>query len=263
LRPAQPSLFLARICGSSPLLGGYDEPEILRYAITSNWPTGADGGQSDRLDNWPLDTLVSGYTFAKVMNCNWKIFWENFNECLHCPSVHPELCDTVPIYGRAIMGERDDPHFPDHSGSDDPLSKGGLRPGAATWSMDGRQQGVGFPGLTEAERRAGQSYVTSLPSSFIVAHVDYVRVVRLRPFGPETTELHAEWLFPKETLEDACFDLANVTDFGTTVMEQDAQVCELNQRGLRSIRHHAGVLMAEEYYLKRFHDWVNAAIAAS
>jgi len=46
-------------------------------------------------------------------------------------------------------------------------------------------------------------------------------------------------------------------------MEQDAQVCELNQRGLRSIRHRTGVLMAEEYYLKRFHDWVNAAIAAS
>ena len=28
----------------TPLLGGYDEPETLRYAITSNWPRGADGG---------------------------------------------------------------------------------------------------------------------------------------------------------------------------------------------------------------------------
>ena len=34
-----------RISFSSPLLGGYDEPEILRYAITSKWPKGADAGQ--------------------------------------------------------------------------------------------------------------------------------------------------------------------------------------------------------------------------
>jgi Rieske 2Fe-2S family protein len=215
---------------------------------------------SDRLDNWPLDALVSGHVYETVMACNWKVFWENFNECLHCPGVHPELCDTVPIYGRAIMGERDDPNFPDHADIDDPKYKGGLRPGAQTWSMDGRPQGPGFPGLTDAERKAGQSYVTSLPSAFIVAHVDYVRVVRLRPLGPERTELHAEWLFPAETLADPKFDMANVVDFAVLVMEQDARACELNQAGLRSIRHEAGVLMAEEYYVHRFHEWVNAAL---
>ena len=37
-----------RISVSSPLLGGYDEPEILRYAITSKWPIGADGGHEVR-----------------------------------------------------------------------------------------------------------------------------------------------------------------------------------------------------------------------
>ena len=33
-----------------------------------------------------------------VLACNWKIFWENYNECLHCPGIHPELCDMVPVY---------------------------------------------------------------------------------------------------------------------------------------------------------------------
>ncbi|WP_353806330.1 hypothetical protein [Mesorhizobium sp.] len=31
---------------------------------------------------------------------------------------------------------------------------------------------------------------------------------------------------------------------------------EINQKGLRSMRHKAGVLMPEEYELHRFHNWV-------
>jgi Rieske 2Fe-2S family protein len=49
--------------------------------------------------------------------------------------------------------------------------------------------------------------------------------------------------------------------FGTEVLEEDAAVCELNQRGLHSSRHAAGVLMPEEYDIKRFHDWVRGELA--
>ncbi len=68
---------------------------------------------------------------------------------------------------------------------------------------------------------------------FIVAHVDYVRAVSLRPLGPETTELKAEWLFPQETLNAPDFDLGNVVDFASMVIRQDGEACEMNQRGLR------------------------------
>jgi len=212
---------------------------------------------SDRLDNWPLEDLVPGHVYETEIACNWKIFWDNFNECVHCPGIHPELSDLVPIYGRSIMSERDDPHWRRHGDSDDPALKGGLREGAETWSMDGRATGPQFPGLTEAERAAGQSYMMALPSMFIAAHVDYVRVVTLRPLGPETMSLRAEWLFARETLDAPDFNLANAVDFAILVMDQDARACELNQRGLRSMRHEAGVLMAEEYYLHEFQRWVS------
>ncbi len=54
---------------------------------------------------------MSIHSYTRKIACNWKIFWENFNECLHCPGVHPELCDMVPIYGRGIMSEREDPEM--------------------------------------------------------------------------------------------------------------------------------------------------------
>ncbi|MER8484213.1 aromatic ring-hydroxylating dioxygenase subunit alpha [Mesorhizobium sp. M1322] len=211
---------------------------------------------SGNLANWPLETLVTSHVLRKVMNCNWKIFWENFNECLHCPGVHKDLSRLVPIYGRGLMGRHDDPEWARHADNDAPEFSGGLRAGAETWSRDGRVHGPAFSDLTSVERSAGQTYATNLPSMFIVGHVDYVRTVRLVPLGPEQTELTAEWLFSPEALADPTADIDNIVAFGSQVLEEDADICEINQKGLRSMRHKAGVLMPEEYELLRFHNWV-------
>ncbi|RWX63734.1 aromatic ring-hydroxylating dioxygenase subunit alpha [Mesorhizobium sp. M4B.F.Ca.ET.089.01.1.1] len=213
---------------------------------------------SGNLTNWPLETLVTGHALRKVMNCNWKIFWENFNECLHCPGVHKDLSRLVPIYGRGLMARHDDPEWARHADNDAPEFSGGLRAGAETWSRDGHVHGPVFAGLTPAECAAGQTYATSLPSMFIVGHVDYVRTVRLVPLGPEQTELSAEWLFPAEALASPEADIDNIVAFGRQLLEEDAAICEVNQKGLRSMRHEAGVLMPEEYDLHRFHEWVRA-----
>jgi Rieske 2Fe-2S family protein len=203
-------------------------------------------------DNWPMADLVTGHTMTTELACNWKIFWENYNECLHCPGIHPELCDMVPVYKQGIMGHEEAADWtPEASGP-----AHGLKPGAKTWTSNGQPCGSEFPRLTDAERRAGYLFVTVLPSIFIVAHVDYVRAVSLRPLGPERTELKAEWLFPKETIAAASFDLANVVDFASMVIRQDGDACEMNQRGLRSSKFERGVLAPQEYAIFQVHEWV-------
>lgn len=214
----------------------------------------------DRLDAWPLEDLVVGHTLEKTVGSNWKIFWENYNECLHCPSVHPRLSSLVPIYGRGLLEERDDPEWRLHAADGDPKYKGGLREGAVTWSNDGRLTGSAFPGLSAEDRKLGHIYMTGLPSMFIVGHVDYVRVVRLRPLGPEQTELRVEYLFSPETLERPDFDPSNVVEFTNLVMTEDAEVCELNQRGLHAAPHVRGLVMPEEYVIRQFHEWVAAEL---
>jgi len=212
------------------------------------------------LANWPLERLVVGHTFRKELACNWKLFWENYNECLHCPGIHPELCDLVPLYDRAIMGPQDAPDWRAHLDNSDPRYAGGLRAGAETWSADGRAAPLGFPGLTAEERGAGHTFVTLLPTAFIVAHVDYVRIVRLLPLAPERTELLAQWLFLPEALAEPGFDLDNIVRFAVTVMSQDGAACELNQRGLKAAPHERGVLVAQEYELARLHAWIEARL---
>lgn len=218
--------------------------------------------QSADLGNWPLERLVSARTVTRTMACNWKIFWENFNECLHCPGVHKHLSLLVPIYGRGLMVREDDPEWARHADNDAPEYSGGLRAGAVTWSEDGLAHGPVFAGLSEDERKAGQSYATHLPSMFVVGHLDYVRVVSLLPLGPRQTRLTAEWLLlPEARLDDAQLD--NIVKFGERVLDEDAAVCELNQRGLGARPHVSGVLMPEEYDIKRFHDWVRDRHAAA
>jgi Rieske 2Fe-2S family protein len=103
--------------------------------------------------------------------------------------------------------------------------------------------------------------MTGLPSVFLVGHVDYVRVVRLLPLAPERTLLRVEYLFSPETLAHPAFDLSNVVDFTDRVMTEDAQVCELNQRGLHAGPHRRGVVMPEEYVIRQFHEWLELELA--
>ena len=216
----------------------------------------------NRLDHWRLGDLRRGHVFRKTMQCNWKIFWENYNECLHCPKVHEQLSQLVPIFGRGLLEERDDPNWRQHAASADPKFKGGLRSGATTWSMNGQPLGALLPGLDESDRKAAHVYVTSLPSVFLVGHPDYVRLVALRPLGPEQTEMCVEYLFAPQTLADPQFDIRNAVDFADRVMSEDAQICELNQLGLRALPHRRGVVMPEEYLVMQFHEWLRAQLAA-
>jgi glycine betaine catabolism A len=43
-------------------------------------------------------------------------------------------------------------------------------------------------------------------------------------------------------------------------MSEDAQICEVNQRGLHALAHDTGVLMPEEYAIRQFQDWVRAEL---
>lgn len=228
-----------------------DEPPTLEEAL--DFKTG-------RLARWPLEQLVVAHTDTKTIACNWKLFWENFSECLHCPGIHPSLCQLVPLFGRGYIRERDDPNWQEHAEDPNPLYRGGLRPGAQSWSIDGNVSAPPFPDLTAEDRKLGQVYLTSLPSVFIAAHVDYVRAVRLWPLSPETMELRVEYLFAPEALTSPGFDLKRVVDFADRVMSEDAYACEINQRGLRAAPHRAGIVMAEEYMVHSFHEWVRTRL---
>lgn len=207
------------------------------------------------LDNWPMDSLVTGHHWEHDIACNWKTFWENYCECLHCPGIHPELCDLVPLYGKGIMSPPEMAGWTPE-GPDVPL----MKEGAMTWTLDGKPCGPIFQGLTPADIKQGYGFASLWPSAYVVAHVDYVRAVRIVPLGPERTRLVAEWYFAPETLAQPGFDPADVAAFAKIVLDQDCEAAEMNQRGMRSPAFRAARLMPEEYDIHRFQQWVLAEL---
>ena len=206
----------------------------------------------DTLANWPMDDLVTGHVKTIELNCNWKIFWENYNECLHCPGIHPGLSQRVPVYRQGIMSAEET--------GGTPFPGPVLEDGTQSWTVDGQPCGPVFAGLSAAELAAGHTFVTIYPSTFVVAHVDYVRQVTLTPLAPDRTRVRADWLFAPETVTAPEFDLDNVVRFAEQVLAEDGAACEMNQRGLASRRFEAGRLMPQEFDIKRFHDWVRARL---
>jgi Rieske 2Fe-2S family protein len=94
----------------------------------------------------------------------------------------------------------------------------------------------------------------------MVGHVDYVRIVRMRPLSVTQTELYVEWLFPPAAIAAPGFSPAAAVDFTNLVMAQDVALCALNQRGLAAAPFQSGVLMPEEYVLQEFHGWLRQQI---
>ena len=49
-------------------------------------------------ERYRLDELRLGHRIVYEVKANWKIVVENYNECLHCPQIHPELVSVIPLY---------------------------------------------------------------------------------------------------------------------------------------------------------------------
>ena len=63
-------------------------------AFDSEWPN---------LANFPIEDWVIGQQWTKSLECNWKAFWDNFNECLHCPKF--TACDEIAM--ERVLSETD------------------------------------------------------------------------------------------------------------------------------------------------------------
>ncbi len=219
-----------------------------------------DSGWPDQ-ESFPVEDWKIGHRWTRSFNCNWKTFWDNFGECLHCPVVHPALLELVPIFKRGLMDEKDHPDWRKHVDDPHPRYRGGLREGAETFSLDGSAQGyVDRSRYTKEELERGATFALALPGVYIACHPDHARVTRVLPTGPESIELQVEWMFHPEALTDPEYDISNVTEFLKQVLIEDGEVSELNQGGMHSAPMKQGVLMPEEYDVKAYRDWVLAAL---
>ena len=54
------------------------------------------GNLEDLIRNYGCEELVVAARHDYQIAANWKILAENYHECYHCSSIHPELCEVSP-----------------------------------------------------------------------------------------------------------------------------------------------------------------------
>ena len=148
---------------------------------------------------------------------------QNYNECLHCPNLHPAL-NRLSHY---LSGENEPLQATYMGGRMD------LRPGVDTLSMDGTCPRAFLPGLSADDRRRVYYYAI-FPNMLLSLHPDYMLVHTLWPLAPDRTLNICEWHFHPDELARDGFDPADAVEFWDMTNRQDWHVCELSQAGIAS-----------------------------
>jgi Rieske 2Fe-2S family protein len=213
-----------------------EEPRALEAALRDSNETMTDFAR------YRLAGLRVARRIVYEVAANWKIVVENYNECLHCPTIHPELVQVVPMYrfGEVWDGETRDGGNP-------------MRDGATSFTPTGDSSLPRFPDLLPDDY--GMYYgVFQFPNLMVNLHPDSVMTYRIEPHGPARTTVTSEFLFRPEAIATPGFDPGPTVELWDLISRQDWAVCERAQVGVSSRAFKGGVYPRKDRLLFDFNE---------
>ncbi len=175
----------------------------------------------ERVKRYELENLLTAERIRYNVEANWKVILENYNECYHCGSVHPELCEIVPAFKKNGAAGLD-------------WERGILqRKGTDTYSVTGTSNRASLPKLNE-EEKVRHNGELAYPNMMLSLARDHAAVFILFPKDAEHTIIDCHFLFHPDEINKTDFNPADATGFWDMVNKQDWTICEKVQRGMRS-----------------------------
>jgi phenylpropionate dioxygenase-like ring-hydroxylating dioxygenase large terminal subunit len=143
------------------------------------------------------------------LDCNWKVYVDNYLEGYHIPIVHPSLMKEID-YARYSTETRrffSIQHSPIRASKDSPL-----RPRIGD----------------EAE------YYWVFPNLMLNVYPDNFSTNLIVPLGPDRTLTVFEWFFQDPGAPGTAERIRQTVEFSDEIQREDIAICEAVQRGLRS-----------------------------
>ncbi|MBV8723801.1 MAG: aromatic ring-hydroxylating dioxygenase subunit alpha, partial [Candidatus Eremiobacteraeota bacterium] len=204
-----------------------------------------------RFARWHIGALRTARAIEYDLACNWKLVFQNYSECYHCPLVHPQL----------------DKLSPSDSGRND-LVEGPFLGGYSELRGDGA--GLTTTGTTARAPLGDVSgddlhrayYYTIFPSLLLSLHPDYAMVHYLKPIAPNRTEIVCAWLFDPATMARPDFNPNDAVEFWDITNRQDWHVNELTQLGVSSRAYVPGPYSNAEGLLGAFDRYYRSVMGA-
>ena len=178
--------------------------------------------------DWNLPKLRSAKRIEYDVHANWKLIFENYSECYHCPGVHPMLSKVSP-YDSAENDLAEGPFL----GGFMAIKKG------ASLTMSGNACALPV-GKISAGDHARVFYYSIFPNMLLSMHPDYVMVHQLWPLAPDRTRIVCDWFFHPDAAEHVGFNPDDAVAFWDITNRQDWHVCELSQQGIASRAYRPG-----------------------
>lgn len=200
-------------------------------------------GDADAIDRYGIGGLNLGRRIVYDVAANWKLIVENFMECYHCSSIHPELVGVLPEFARGLAAQAN-------------IGRGAeFGSEVAGFTVDGTAGFDRLPGIA-ADQDRRYFAITVKPTVFVNLVPDHVIFHRMIPLSPTRTVVECDWLYTADVVASGRDVTASVELFHR-VNEQDFAACERTQPAMASRAYrHGGVLVPAEHHIAEFHEWV-------
>jgi glycine betaine catabolism A len=200
-------------------------------------------GDLESIERYGLENLSVGRRITYDVRANWKLIVENFMECYHCATIHPELVHVLPEFAGGYAAQ----YYVGHGAE--------FGPGVEGFTVDGSAGLQTIDGISQEQDRRYFA-VTVKPQVFINLVPDHVILHRMFPLAVDRTVVECDWLFAPEVVGSGA-DLTASVELFDRVNRQDFEACERCQPGMSSRAYaDGGVLVPSEHHIGAFHEWV-------
>jgi Rieske 2Fe-2S family protein len=207
-------------------------------------------GEVENLDHYDLASLAVGRRIVYDVAANWKLIVENFMECYHCATIHPELTEVLPEFADGLAAQV----FVNHGAE--------FGEGVEGFTVDGSAGVDAIPTLDPEQDRRYYA-VTIKPQVFVNLVPDHIIFHRMFPMAPDRTVVECDWLFLPSVVESGR-DVSKSVELFHRVNTQDFDACERTQPAMSSRMYaDGGVLVPSEHHIGAFHDWLRSRIDPS
>jgi Rieske 2Fe-2S family protein len=206
-------------------------------------------GDVEPIDRYKIEDLGLGRRVSYDVKANWKLIIENFMECYHCATIHPELTEVLPEFADGYAAQ----YYVGHGAEFGESVKG--------FTLDGSEGHDSIPGIAPEQDRRYYA-ITVRPQVFVNLVPDHVIIHRMYPLAADRTLVECDWLYLPGVVASGR-DLQKSVELFHRVNLQDFEACERCQPAMSSRKYRdGGVLVGSEHHIGIFHDWLKNRIEA-
>ncbi|AOS62179.1 aromatic ring-hydroxylating oxygenase subunit alpha [Actinoalloteichus hymeniacidonis] len=206
-------------------------------------------GTPAAVQRYRVEELALGRRISYDVAANWKLIVENFMECYHCATIHPELTEVLPEFAEGYAAQ----YYVGHGAEFAAEARG--------FTVDGRP---GFDSLPDIAPDQDRRYyaATIRPQVFLNLVPDHVILHRMYPLSADRTLVECDWLYSTEVVESGA-DVSASVELFDRVNRQDFEACERCQPAMASRAYaRGGVLVPVEHHIAEFHHWLTTRLGS-